>query len=265
MLSQLPDAPTDEPKDVEDVQQPSTKKQKTDEPQFNITVLISGNGSNLQALIDACASDKLPNTRVTHVVSKYAIFLRFNVESITDSPHSRKAAYGLERAAKASIPTTYHNLVPYKKSHSQTPDGTHAARVQYDADLANIILNLTPRPDLIVCAGWMHIVTPSFLTPITAARIKIINLHPALPGQFAGAGAIERAWKAGSEEGLDKTGVMVHEVIKEVDEGKWIVMEEVALKKDESLEELEERIHGVEHELIVRGTRMALEGLGKGE
>jgi hypothetical protein len=76
MLSQLPDAPTDEPKDVEDVQQPSTKKQKTDEPQFNITVLISGNGSNLQALIDACASDKLPNTSVTHVVSKYAIFLR---------------------------------------------------------------------------------------------------------------------------------------------------------------------------------------------
>jgi phosphoribosylglycinamide formyltransferase len=45
------------------------------EPQYNLTVLISGNGSNLQALIDACASDKLPNTRVTHVISKYAIAL----------------------------------------------------------------------------------------------------------------------------------------------------------------------------------------------
>jgi phosphoribosylglycinamide formyltransferase len=153
--------------------------------------------------------------------------------------------------------------VPYKKSQPQTSVSTEAARAQYDADLANIILGLEPRPDLIVCAGWMHIVTPPFLTPIAAAGIKIINLHPALPGKFAGAGAIERAWKAGREEGLDKTGVMIHEVIEEVDEGKWIVTEEVELKKDESLEDLEERIHAVEHELIVRGTRRTLEEIGE--
>ncbi|EUC41239.1 hypothetical protein COCMIDRAFT_29958 [Bipolaris oryzae ATCC 44560] len=212
--------------------------------QFNLTVLISGNGSNLQALIDACASGALPNTRITHVIS------------------NRKAAYGLERAAKASIPTTYHNLVPYKKKH---PDAIDTAREQYDADLAKIILDSKPRPDLIVCAGWMHIVTPSFLTPIAAANIKIINLHPALPGEFAGAGAIERAWKAGREEGLKRTGVMIHEVIAEVDAGEPVLTKEVELKEGESLEALEERIHAVEHGAIVEGTRKTLEKIGRGE
>jgi phosphoribosylglycinamide formyltransferase len=172
---------------------------------------------------------------------------------------SRKAAYGLERAAKASIPTTYHNLVPYKKKY---PVDTY--RQQYDADLANIILEgQQPRPDLIVCAGWMHIVTSSFLSPIAASGIKIINLHPALPGEFAGASAIERAWKAGREEGLKRTGVMIHEVIAEVDAGQAIVTQEVELREGEDLGELEERIHAVEHGLIVEGTRKVLEGLEK--
>jgi phosphoribosylglycinamide formyltransferase len=175
---------------------------------------------------------------------------------------SRKAAYGLERAAKASIPTTYHNLVPYKKKN---PDSTDAARQQYDADLASIILSLSPRPSLIVCAGWMHIVTPAFLSPIAAAGIKIINLHPALPGEFAGAGAIERAWKAGQEEGLKRTGVMIHEVIAEVDAGEAIVTQEVEIREGEGLEGLEGRMHEVEHGLIVEGTRRVLEGLGGGK
>jgi phosphoribosylglycinamide formyltransferase len=109
----------------------------------------------------------------------------------------------------------------------------------------------------------MHIVTPSFLTPIAAQNIKIINLHPALPGEFAGAGAIERAWKAGREEGLKRTGVMIHEVIAEVDAGEAIVTQEVELRREEGLEELEERIHKVEHGLIVEGTRRVLQGLGK--
>jgi phosphoribosylglycinamide formyltransferase len=180
--------------------------------------------------------------------------------ALANAAISRKAAYGLERAAKASIPTTYHNLVPYKKKN---PDNTDAARQQYDADLASIVLSLSPRPSLIVCAGWMHIVTPAFLTPIAGAGIKIINLHPALPGEFAGAGAIERAWKAGREEGLKRTGVMIHEVIAEVDAGDAIVTREVELKQGETLEELEGRMHDVEHGLIVEGTRKVLESLGK--
>jgi phosphoribosylglycinamide formyltransferase len=107
----------------------------------------------------------------------------------------------------------------------------------------------------------MHIVTPAFLAPIAAAGLKIINLHPALPGEFAGAGAIERAWKAGKEEGLKRTGVMIHEVIAEVDAGDAIVTREVELRAGEGLEELEARMHEVEHGLIVEGTKKALEGL----
>lgn len=152
--------------------------------------------------------------------------------------------------------------MPYKKKH---PESVDAAREEYDADLAKMILSQTPRPDMIVCAGWMHIVTPAFLGPIAEAKIKIINLHPALPGEFAGAGAIERAWKAGREEGLKRTGVMIHEVIAEVDAGEPVLTREVELREGESLEELEERIHGVEHGAIVEGTRRMLERIGKGE
>lgn len=174
---------------------------------------------------------------------------------------SRKSAYGLERAKAASIPTSYHNLVPYKNQHPQTPSGTQAARTQYDADLASLILALSPRPDVIVCAGWMHILTPEFLNPITAAHIKVINLHPALPGEFAGAGAIERAWEAGKKGEIERTGVMIHEVIAEVDAGRCIVSREVEIREGEILEELEGRIHEVEHGLIVEGTRRTLEGI----
>ncbi|KAF1961571.1 phosphoribosylglycinamide formyltransferase [Byssothecium circinans] len=215
------------------------------ESQYNLIVLISGNGSNLQALIDACASSALPNTRITHVIS------------------NRKAAYGLERAAKASIPTTYHNLVAYKKKHPQTDEGTAAARTEYDADLANLILRLDPRPDVIVCAGWMHILTSDFLNPIASNNIKVINLHPALPGEFAGAGAIERAWEAGKKGEITRTGVMIHEVIAEVDAGDAIVTQEVPLKESESLGDLEERIHKVEHGLIVKGTQLTLKKIKK--
>jgi phosphoribosylglycinamide formyltransferase len=109
----------------------------------------------------------------------------------------------------------------------------------------------------------MHILTPDFLNPISAAGVKVINLHPALPGEFAGAGAIERAWEAGRKEGLKRTGVMIHEVIAEVDAGDAIVTKEVELREGESLDELETRIHEVEHGLIVEGTRRTLEGIKK--
>lgn len=180
--------------------------------------------------------------------------------SISLTRYSRKAAYGLSRAEKASIPTSYHNLVPYKKKH---PSDLELARTEYDAELAKIITNHSAKTDLIVCAGWMHIVTPNFLTPIADAGIKIINLHPALPGEFAGANAIGRAWEAGQKEGLKRTGVMIHEVIAEVDAGDAIVTREVEVRQGETEEQLEERMHAVEHKLIVEGTHKTLEGLRK--
>ncbi|KAK6334047.1 hypothetical protein TWF696_002551 [Orbilia brochopaga] len=204
-----------------------------------IVVLISGSGSNLQALIDATSTPLLPSARIVHVIS------------------NRKAAYGLTRAANASppIPTSYHGFPPYKTSHPSDPRGA------YDADLAKLILNLPEDqyPDLIVCAGWMHILSPKFLDPIDGAGIPIINLHPALPGAFDGAGAIERAWEAFQRGEIAETGVMIHYVIKEVDRGEPIVVKKVEIKAGESVQELTERIHDIEHVAIVEGAKLALE------
>ncbi|KAF2456912.1 phosphoribosylglycinamide formyltransferase [Lineolata rhizophorae] len=209
-----------------------------------ITVLISGNGTNLQALIDACASGSLP-ARIVRVIS------------------NRKAAYGLHRASSAGIPTAYHNLVEYKRKHGE--GSIDQAREAYDADLASLVL--ADSPALVVCAGFMHILKPAFLEPLRAAGVPVINLHPALPGQFEGANAIERAhreWKAGK---IGETGVMVHYVIEKVDAGEVICSERIPFVEggDDELEKLQERFHEVEHGIIVKGTRMAIERLQEKE
>ncbi|KAI9781432.1 MAG: hypothetical protein M1839_006026 [Geoglossum umbratile] len=217
-----------------------------------MTVLISGNGTNLQALIDACSSNLLPSTSITRVIS------------------NRKGAFGLKRAENAGIPTTYHNLLTYKRRYNGTEDTTPTpgdaadtvARAAYDADLASILL--ADNPDLVVCAGWMHILTNSFLNPLSAARIPVINLHPALPGEFDGANAIARAYAAFQEGRIKRTGAMIHYVVRDVDRGQPIVVREVGMREGETLEGLEERIHAVEHELIVKGTGMALARLWEG-
>ena len=286
-----------------------------------LTVLISGNGSNLQALIDVCASTALANSRIVRVIS------------------NRKGARGLERARQAGIATHYHNLVGYGRrfpssgplgssglsglsgdkddasaSRSRSSKYGDEARRAYDADLAALVL--ADDPHLVVCAGWMHVLSDAFLVPLHRARVPAINLHPALPGEFKGAAAIERAWRKARDENLGRTGVMVHYVIgklftkrlspdlgrrltsflssipqqlfccspslalyfsswplahvsllscrrvqAEVDCGEAIVTEEVPLRRDESLEDLEDRMHVVEHRLIVDGTRLALERL----
>lgn len=204
-----------------------------------ILVLISGNGSNLQALIDACNTPRLPSSRIIRVIS------------------NRKDAYGLIRAQNASIPTTYHNLVKYKKQQAANEAGVLRARVAYDQDLAQMIIE--EKPDLVVCAGWMHILSSAFVDALEEAQIAIINLHPALPGQFNGAGAIHRAYEAFQKGEIDHTGVMIHHVISEVDMGEPIVTKEVPMVKGESEEELENRIHEVEWGLIVEGTARALQ------
>lgn len=118
----------------------------------------------------------------------------------------------------------------------------------------------------------MHIFTPSFLAPIastspsppfTTRGIRVINLHPALPGEFAGANAIKRAYEAGQNGEIKRTGVMIHELIEEVDAGEAILTQEVEIKEGEDLEGLEKRMHDVEHGLIVEGTRRVLEGLAR--
>ena len=208
-----------------------------------IVVLISGGGTNLQALIDAIMAGTVPRAQIVRVIS------------------NRKASYGLIRAQNANIPTTYHNLVPFKKRFPE--DEVDQARLAYDAELANIVL--ADKPDLVACLGFMHILTTHFLDPIAKAKIAVINLHPALPGQFEGTEAIERAHKAWLDGKIEHTGVMIHEVIPEVDQGRPIISEDIAFVEgqDEDIEKFKAKVHEVEWEIVPRGVIMALEEPGR--
>ncbi|EGG06601.1 uncharacterized protein MELLADRAFT_29139, partial [Melampsora larici-populina 98AG31] len=201
-------------------------------------------GTNLQALIDAVPTFKNPHAQIVRVIS------------------NTKHAYGLKRAESSTppIPTTIHSLASFRKTcESNLPETK--VRKSYDESLAKVVLE--PKPDLIVLAGFMHILSEGFLEALN--KVPVINLHPALPGCFDGACAIARAWEAGPDGTGDvsETGVMIHEVIAEVDRGSPVVIRKVELKKQESLAELEERMHKVEHELIVEGTREMLSRIAK--
>ncbi len=189
-------------------------------------VLISGSGSNLQALIDATRDRKLA-ADIVLVVS------------------NRQAAYGLERARSAGIESLYFPLKPYRTAGE--------SREVYDADLAGNLKSY--EPDLIILAGWMHILSPVFLNQFSG---QVINLHPALPGQFDGVGAIERAYDAYQRGEIDHTGCMVHYVIPEVDAGPVVARTILHFKEGESLDDFETRMHAAEHKLIVHASQIAL-------
>jgi formyltetrahydrofolate-dependent phosphoribosylglycinamide formyltransferase len=140
---------------------------------------------------------------------------------------------------------------PYRDRH----DDARAAREEYDTDLAAAVA--AEQPDLVVHAGWMHLFTDRFLDRFPG---RVVNLHPALPGEFPGAHAIDDAWVAHETDGLDRTGVMVHLVPDEgVDDGPVLATQEVPILPDDTRESLEERIHAVEHELLVATIARQLE------
>jgi phosphoribosylglycinamide formyltransferase len=167
---------------------------------IRITVLISGNGTNLQALLDA-QSSLAPSPQTAEIVRVIS---------------NRKNAHGLVRAANSGIPTAYHNLLAYKKKHAAAAaavaadNNDTAAQAAYDADLAALVLADAPR--LVVCAGFMHILGGAFLEPVRAAGVDVVNLHPALHGRFNGSGAIERAHGEFMAGRIGETGVMIHYV-----------------------------------------------------
>jgi phosphoribosylglycinamide formyltransferase len=128
--------------------------------------MASGNGSNFQALIDAVAAGRIPNSKITRLIV------------------NRGKAYATTRADKAGIPWEYFNLISHGFQAKGEKDSlkVQASRDKYDAALAEKLLQGDSRPDLVVLAGWMYVFGKHFLDPIDAAGIKIINLHPALPG-----------------------------------------------------------------------------------
>lgn len=190
-----------------------------------LAVLISGSGTNLQAIIDAIEADQL-DAQIAVVVS------------------NRGDAFGLVRAERAGIPTLYLPFKPYKNAGRPRED--------YDADLARQIAAF--HPDLVVLAGWMHVFSPAFLDCFAG---RVLNLHPALPGQFAGTHAIQRAYEAFQAGQIDCTGVMVHWVVPEVDAGPVIASAEVPIYPSDSLDDLEARIHAAEHRLLVQAIAAA--------
>lgn len=211
-----------------------------------IVVLISGSGSNLQALIDATKLKDGPNKlngEITLVIS------------------SSNTAFGLTRAKNANIKTKTHLLKDYYKDIPKDDKiNRNIARVKFDNDLSKIVLN--EKPDLIICAGYMLILSLAFLDPIFKSKIPIINLHPALPGSFEGTHAIERSYKAGQDGLIEKGGCMIHYVIEEVDLGKPLIIKEIPVIKGETLENWETKIHQLEHKAIVEGAQLALKNAG---
>jgi phosphoribosylglycinamide formyltransferase-1 len=121
------------------------------------------------------------------------------------------------------------------------------SRNEYDSRLVAYVSTFLP--DYVILAGWMRILTSSFLSSFPN---RVINLHPALSGTFPGTHAIERAYEAWQKGEIDHTGVMVHLVPDEgVDDGPVLATQEIEFIKDETLEDFEIRVHKVEHIILV--------------
>ncbi len=192
-------------------------------PIARLVVLISGHGTNLQAILDACAGGRLP----AQVVAVYS---------------NKAEAYGLVRAQQAGVPALFF------------PKRPDESRRDYDRRLADSVAIW--QPDYIVLAGWMRLLTMEFLGRFPD---RVINLHPALPGAFPGTHAIERAYQAWQRGEIDRSGVMVHLVPDEgVDCGPVLGVEEIPFQEGESLEAFTARVHTVEHRLLVETLRRLL-------
>lgn len=182
-----------------------------------LVILISGNGSNLGAILDACGSGEL-DANVVSVIS------------------SKADAYGLTRAKNAGVESVYF------------PKLENESRSDYDTRLASYVA--AKSPVYVILAGWMRILSSSFLSSFPN---RVVNLHPALPNTFPGIHAIERAFAAYQRGEIKHTGVMVHLVPDEgVDNGPVLAAEIVPIFADDTLESLETRIHKTEHELLVK-------------
>jgi phosphoribosylglycinamide formyltransferase 1 len=181
-----------------------------------IVVMVSGNGSNLQALLDACADGRIAG-RVVAVVS------------------NRADVFALQRADAAGVPAVHIGPAPAEP------------RAEYDARLADVVAGF--EPDLVVLAGWMRVLTMSFLGWFPN---QVINLHPALPGDLPGTDSIRRAWDSALAGERGSTGVMVHLVPDDgIDDGPTLATRAVAIDTSGSFEAFETTMHTVEHEVLV--------------
>lgn len=175
---------------------------------FKVVVLISGNGSNLQSLIDRKINDKKTKYEITAVIS------------------NKLNAYGLERAKAANIPT-------FVIDHDR-----HSTREDFDAALIKEID--LHSPSLIVLAGFMRILTASFVNHFQA---RLINIHPSLLPLYPGTNTHQRALDAGERQ----HGVSVHYVSEQLDGGPIIARSSVCIHPQDDAKSLSEKVLVNEH------------------
>ena len=188
---------------------------------MNIAVFVSGNGTNLQALIDAEKKGGLGGGKIALVVC--------------DKP----GAFALERAKKAGIETYLQEASRYK------------SREEYDRD---VIKKLKEKDiSLVVLAGFMRILSDGF---VDEYENRVLNIHPALLPSFKGEHGIKDAF----DYGVKVTGVTVHFVDKELDAGPVILQKCVTVEPGDTLDSLEEKIHALEHELYPEAVRLFVGG-----
>uniref|UniRef100_UPI0036F4200F phosphoribosylglycinamide formyltransferase n=1 Tax=Marinobacterium arenosum TaxID=2862496 RepID=UPI0036F4200F len=174
-----------------------------------IVVLISGSGSNLQAIIDAVDAGRIDG-RISAVLS------------------NRPDVFGLERAEKAGITT---EVLDHKAFDS---------RDSFDAALMERIDSY--QPDLLVLAGFMRILTPEFVRHYQG---RMFNIHPSLLPKYKGLHTHQRALEAGDSE----HGCTVHFVTEELDGGPLAVQGTVSIEPDDTEESLQQKVHKVEHQI----------------
>ena len=189
---------------------------------FSFAVLISGNGSNLQALIDAIEKEKIPG-KICCVLS------------------NKQNALGLEKAKKKEIPIEVINNEDFQ------------TREDFDDEMVKVLS--TYNPNLIVLAGFMRILSPVFVSAFTG---KILNIHPSLLPKYPGLNTHERVL-----ESSDKIhGITVHFVDESLDGGPICAQSSMEITTS-SVEELEEEIHKLEHELYPKVVNWFAAGLLK--
>ena len=187
---------------------------------LKIAVLVSGSCTNLQAIIDAIANDGLP-VEIVRVVS------------------SRPDAFGIQRAQDAGIPVTVLNRTIYQDREA--------------ADQMIVDACKDAGAEYLVMAGYMRMLTPVVLN---AFPDHVLNLHPALLPSFKGAHAIDDAFNAG----VKVTGVTVHLANEEYDKGPIVAQRAVVVEESYTVDDLEARIHEVEHVLYPEVLRIIAEG-----
>jgi phosphoribosylglycinamide formyltransferase 1 len=186
-----------------------------------LAVLVSGSGTNLQALLDAIAADADFRGRVVVVGS------------------DRSTAGGLDRARAAGIATVVQPLA----AHPDRPTWEDALRADLEAH----------EPDAVVLAGFMRILSGRFLA---GWPDRVVNTHPSLLPAFRGAHAVREAL----EHGVRLTGSTVHLVDEQVDHGPIIAQRAVEVRDDDTESSLHERIKAVEHELLPACVKLLCHG-----